>query len=758
MIEWKFILDESTTNMEVPEPDGWADLQLTIKRDETWHGIFFDFASTTMTWDGEAAQYIQQRRQQDGLLTKLVVSVYFRCNEEEPFELFYRGRINFGKYSELCGNECSVTVLVEEENCTMVLRNRFDTPVDPEAPKAFDGITVVPNYPRNGFTLTLKPVRRTLRSRAEVIDGDYEQDFLPLGVIAWYDGPHADLLLGWTTSPVTSLQEFTMSAQPFVFKGNNAGAGNPATDLTSMLELVQGQNFDCSYDHVDISYRVKGEIELRTSKGLTTFGQTGSTITARIYKLPAGLDPLVTGNWQVLQEMPVTVFPSAPEGTRTNSFDVAGTFTDNAPATGDRYYFTFKMVNSFSVEGVSPVFGTVISGLVITTTDDSFIEFVAPTVCEATTTKAFAIHELISRTTELITDGCLRGRSEYYGRTDSEPYAADADGCGGLRVLFNGLNLRNAPDAKFFVTARNIFSGLNAIDNIGIGIEPAPIGNGLVLRWEPVQYFYQNDELLILQAVPSAKTEVIENKHYATVDAGYKIWQTEDTAGLDEVHSPRQYRTGVDTVPHKLDISCIFIAGSYLIEQTRLLTFAETGAADTAMDAEIFILCLERNGAELEVEQGNVTNATGLFDPSSILNARISPIRNLLRWFKSIINTYQNVQNAMARLYFASGEGNYTACYFLADADCRLEKTTICENHLLHTTVFNDLDDALPIWRNETVKLEYPFSVADYKLVKANPYGYIRIDCGGQTIRGYIREINYRPAQGIADITLIKKY
>ena len=122
--------------------------------------------------------------------------------------------------------------------------------------------------------------------------------------------------------------------------------------------------------------------------------------------------------------------------------------------------------------------GNIVLGT-ITFDPETYVNLSANRSCPDTTALVSLVHEAASRVTEIITDRCLTVKSDYYGRTDSEPYAAAEDGCGSLRVLSSGLRLRNAPNPVHFMSLKDIFDGLKAIDNIGMGVE------GSELRIEP---------------------------------------------------------------------------------------------------------------------------------------------------------------------------------------------------------------------------------------------------------------------------------
>jgi hypothetical protein len=394
--------------------------------------------------------------------------------------------------------------------------------------------------------------------------------------------------------------------------------------------------------------------------------------------------------------------------------------------------------------------------------NNTAITISANKVCPVTDANVYAINETLSRITEAITDNCLKVKSDYYGRTDSQPYTSDEDGCGGLRVTTSGLKIRRAPTPAFFASLKDMFDGLRGIDNIGMGIESNSFIPGYSwLRIEPVEYFYQDIEILSLPFVPEAEISIQEQLHYSNIDSGYQKWEVERINGLDEPNSNRKYRTGLSSVNNTIDITSKLIAGSYAIETTRQQSFADTGAADTTYDNETFIICVERQAYGFIVEQGIKENPADVFSPQTLYNWRIRPFSNLMRWFKSIANSYANIYDSSHKLFFASGTGNFLAEGEIGGAypACKLENGVKAENRDLGVLDFVDTNQATPLWKPEYATLTYPLSVADYKTLKANPYGYISFQCGtGEWKKGYVQNLRYRLNKGECDFTLKIKY
>lgn len=305
-----------------------------------------------------------------------------------------------------------------------------------------------------------------------------------------------------------------------------------------------------------------------------------------------------------------------------------------------------------------------------------------------------------------------------------------------------------------------MLEGLNGIDNIGFSIEDdTTIPGYFVLRVEPVGHYYQDTEMLVFDAIPVADDEVQESLHYSKVLIGYKKWEVEEVNGLGEPNSTREYRTSLDTISNTLDVTSALVTGSYPIEVTRQQSFAESGAADTSYDNDIFLITLERNAYGFAVEQGGITSPSNIFDPATLLNYRLTPARNMMRWAKSVLNSYPNLGGSSHRIFFGSGTGNITASGELTDPTCKLEAGVLAENQDISPTTFADQAEATPLWRPEFSTFEYPLSVAQYQQLKANPYGYISHQCGnGAYEQSFIQEIKFKVAKGKATFTLKKKW
>lgn len=750
-MEFRFHLDD----LEIEEPTGWADFEISMKRDPKYHGIQFEASTGPLGFYGVAAEYLQEKKTQYGVKANVILIAELACDTE--YEEVYRGRLNFGRYKAACGTDCRVYIPVEEDSCQVIFKSRFDQKVDIDSLTAFDGITVLPNYTHMGQEIEIPAKTLLLEDEANLTQQVVEE---LTDSPEWHTttGPNtiqATLLPAFDNVVSSSYGTFGPSPFPSLFAGGNPQV-IPDLPVTVDTGSILG-SIECGLDENFVEFRLKGHAYLEGSNSLASFN-------IQIWKERAGVftqEYIWTNPTPGPGGSTLFVYLNDPAGwdisgwEREMDFDVSDSFDLPNIEQGDKLWFFVRPFSSTFAQ---------IDKLTWTQDPESFFKLSAKAVCEPSDAKSYLIHETLSRAAEAVTNRCMRVKSGYYGRIDSQPFAFDEDGCGGLRMLTSGLKIRRAPEDKFFASPKELLDGVTAIDNIGFAVEPDPeISGKHVLRVEAVDYFYQDDEILSHDAIPAADIEVQEDQHFSKIFLGYKNWTVEQVNGLGEFNSTREYRTSLETINNPFDIQSDLVTGSYPIEITRQQSFAETGAADTRYDNNIFLICLTRTAYDFQVEQDNIDNPANIFDPATVMNFRLSPVRNLMRWFKSIINSYVNLSDSASKLFFSAGAGNLTAEGELIqgayDQACKLENMVIRENQDLFITHFERQEDAVPLWKPETITYEYPMSVSDYRRIREKPYGYINFQCGnGDFQKGYINEVKYRLSQGKATFILKLKW
>lgn len=723
------------------KPKGWDSMEISLKRDDKFHGMQIEASTGPLEFYGDDAVYLKYQKDTFGLSANVILKVSVACDEGETPEEIYRGRLNFGKYKGTCGTSCRVIIPAEEESCQITFKGRLDQKVDMDSLVAFDKTTFLSNYAQMGKTLDVPAKALQTAVKGHVVDGSNPvNDTIVIATPTfWIARPTYGVaeFNSIDTGQLEPVNDHEFSTDPFAI---------PITPQLLFEDVITCFSGDFNYEFVFV-----GTINItRTS------GNVGQLLGAKLKLVKWDGIGTIYVNSTLVQEIDlgITGNPGAPIIEPFNE-----TLTGTTPIADGEGFYGFVELN-LSLLGV----GTVTYDLNVTFAPATSVNIYANKLCPPTPVKYYMIHETLSRVAEAITNRCVRVKSAYYGRIDSQPFAFPADGCAGLRMLTSGLKLRQAPEDKYFQSMQDLLNDLYGIDNIGFSIDPDPDNpGGALLIVEPVEYFYSDFEIMTMPYVPDSSEDVVEGWHYSRILSGYTNWQVEKVNGLQEINATREHRTGIDTISNTLDITSKIVTGSYPIEITRQQSFADSGAADTKYDDMTFLICLVRNAYDFTVEQNNITGAANIYDPATLMNFRISPLRNLMRWYKSIVNSYPPAGSTSQKVFFSQGSANFTAAGELVDGgpdpSCKLENGVKSENQDIYRTDFTDQTQALPLWKNETLTHEYPLSVKEYLHIKANPYGYISVQCGtGGYQKAFIQEIKFSLNRGIATFTLRKKW
>jgi hypothetical protein len=753
MIDWSFILNPDTDNLEVEEPAGWSDGDFVVQRDPVFHGVSIMYGSRDLTFEGLAAEIIKEEYDNNGTEGATTLRVTFTCDDVVQYSEDFA--LDYNTYQEQCGAGCTVSISFEQKGCFQKVAGNIDKVIDVDKTKAIDDTTDLDTYDWLRREITLPAVGLKLQDKAlggkdghtKVLTDDIDWECSGCINASWFGW----LMPGLPETKYSSLGSFVTSSGFEHIRYYGANNIPPYQYITTINTTELLNDIRCELSNGMASFRVKGSVEV----GATDW-DGGFLMRLKLFRLPAGLDETNQANWQELYSQDA-VDISEP-GTYT--YDLADSFPIDI-AQGDKFTFGFF----YQIGRYNEVdFINLSQDPSPEDAPTNFLDITALSICEDSQAFVYAVHELLSRLTESMSNKCLKLESEYYGRTDSQPTAYERDGCGSLRVLTSGLYIRRAETPSLSMSLKTALQGLRAIDNIGYALQENSAGED-VLKVEPATYFFQDVEVIRLPLVSSALKTVNIEEVIGEIKSGYTNWEPEAINGLDEFNSTREHRLILDNAKTVLDILCEFVAASSVWEITRQQSFAETGAADTKYDNNIFIACMVRDGSyylylhdELAVEQGGILDPSNIVDPDTVYNFRISPFRNLLRWYKSIIGSYR-VVDPTKKIKFVAGTGNVLASGYLSD-DCAIESQVAhAENEDITSDDIRTLEDSTPLFRPENITFEYPLSLNDFLTIRANPYGYISYQCGtGEWLKGYIRKVSYRIGRGNSTIELRSKY
>lgn len=727
----------------IPEPIGFSEIIFNTIRDDIWHGIFFEASTSQLSFYEEAFDILQNAKQGYGIDAEVIFTADSKCEGETEYTNVITGKLDFSNYQETCGDQCLVRLSVEQDTCAMTFKNRFDQKVNIDSRIAFDKITNLADYDALPITIPLATQVLPISADGHSTKASGSDKYTAVELYASAPPNNQDLMMRPNYGVVIDNSIMTGNLDDAINLWQSPG------DMVVMTPQVLLEELDdCINDPFTYKIRLKGTLIV------TNVVETGSnniSLWACVDYWDGVGEHHGPGNavGDAIELHRVELLSSIAGGGVDNLFDITFTGSFDLPI-GYGMYAYIKVVHV----AISGPDADITADYDIDWDNETSFFLATDKSCPPTRADVYMINETLARVTESITNNCLTIKSDYYGRVDSQPFASDVDGCGGLRVVTPGLRIRQAADKQFFASMKELMEGLRAIDNIGMGMD------GNLVRIEELEYFYQNNKILDILFIPKSFHGIDSNNVYSNIKYGYNKWEIKSIKGIDEFNSIKESRTGIKSVNNPLDITSNLIASGYIIENLRTITLADSGNTDSTYDNDVFIICVERAGYSYIVEQGVTQDADDFYSPPTAYNWRIRPLYNLMRWFKSIAQSYVNLSNTASKIFFTSGTGNYLAEGQLSPYDvCRLEAGVLPENSDISINSFQDPLKGTPFYKAETVKFVFPLSVKDYKTIKANPYGYINVQCGtGPVIKTYIKSINYKPADGTAEFLLIKSW
>lgn len=767
-MRWRFTLDSASygTLVLADEPIGWADVVQTFKRDKDWHGIFFDFTLSLKFW-GQGHAYVRNVYENIGIDEYVELLVEIACSDTDGFEEFYRGKLLMAKYKEVVADHCEVEVPIDPAGCLMQFRNRIDQAVNLDSNQDFDNNPLTAYSGLNQY-ITLLPksiVKRTLST----IGSTNSLSSVDNQIITSGTGTAVRQSLSFYSIPIdtfTLAEVNTVNSTPLSWN-----LSTPAPLPTQMVVSEPGT--------YQIDYRYPIEVE---SWALTEDNSTEPQGCSWGAYSPAQWEEFTEWELTFVIELNGTITYTNVFESRTSdciaghknwSSPVSGSLTI-ALSAGDSIRASIR-VKSTGEWDRNIVFNRTLDFHNIVTLNpaltDTYFNVHAVIQNPATQCRAYLINESFSRTVESITNDCLRVYSDYFGRTDAEPYSSPIDGCGSLEAIFKGLHARQFPANRVLMALsfKDLFEAMNAVHCIGIGIEPdvnRP-GNDL-LRIEPMNYWY-DDSTIILSCdnVPEIRRASAPEMYLSLFQFGYEKWEAENSMGLDEFCTKREFRSTRKEIKNTVSRQCKFIASGYAIEVTRNIHYTADSTKDWRWDNDTFLLCVRRDGSAFAVEQGidcaDTSTMTDIIDPPSIYNYRISPIRNMMRWSQYLFATYfPSPAGPDAKFIFNSGEGNFLVKGKLING-CIEEITEVAENDDIDVNVFSNPDHATPLFCPATDEFEYPVAWQTIRAWRLNPSllrGVIRYRhfSSDPWAEGYVVQIQYKPNEGKATFTVLPKF
>ncbi len=783
---------------EIDEPIGFDNLKMTMKRGD-YHGMSAEVSEQTLEFYGIAADLIREAYHTD-LDTELTYRV--TADGEE----MYSGVLDLSTYEEQYSDYCSVSCKVGEVGVKTMFNNRTDVEIDLNGTKTIDGKSLAHSYPWQRLVLpqrVIEYVNYLKEAEQYQYDGTLPDEFRWAFIDLVYD---TQALNEFGSLADKWFQASKVGENKFGSSQNHNTIPNIAKTFTSYYTPADSDDMD--YDdnsYIHINLQLKGSIVFDTS----LFTNTGSG-TANMYIYPKLVlnGSVSTGSGQYLiftndnraveKQFSINIDEYVQVG-QLNSL-LIGLFIQN---NNYQYYSG----------GIQYLNNPAPFHIVIDSDSSLKMELKSNRSKEVSADTLF-VHEALNKVSESISENALTVKSELYSRFDSllNPYTPTSDnqyqyahyfGESALKVITNGYKIRGLyttdKERNMPMSFKTLIEALDAIDCIGWGFSEE--SGTTYIRVERWSWFYKTDDPILRITNPKeVRTAIDTSLIISELNIGYKKYTTnEDISSIDSIMSERTFTTSTKAVSQSVSKLCSFIADNYATELTRRAALKANPDEEYKYDENIFLFSVywamrqEGNAYGIGSDEDAGEVAGGYTGTSENYNCKISPARNAYHWINRLfcvagikpftctsgtINYKAQIKTIPIRL-LGDDEQIYTIPDSVNDIPAYTQKLPgaqvsnlqqNAENYTLreryyktyqldntgqvNTGIPSSDDVVIPrVFKAETISFTYPLSVAEYRKVKANPYGLIEVD----GVLGWIKEFTYSFADGEATFKLIPK-
>jgi hypothetical protein len=382
------------------------------------------------------------------------------------------------------------------------------------------------------------------------------------------------------------------------------------------------------------------------------------------------------------------------------------------------------------------------------------------------TTEGFPLYEATERVLQHILDNRFPLYSEHFGRTDTTYNANGAKYQSENQLRFahiqTGLNLRGVKLSgveAFSLNFKDLFKGLQAIYNVGYGLEKMAGETHERVRIEPYAHFFQNTLALDLSSrihpldiVSQVMPELIP----VHIKSGFDNFEYLEINGRAEPNTTSE-RTSVMNTDSKFDCICP-LRGDTKGIYSALSTEYDT--KDSKGDNKVFIVKSQRAGAKVKLWGGSITYELPTKTQWKAEKAQNIEVVGDTSVFKNdLLNRYftptRMLKRSANRLKAGMTKFNHTALRFQSSDKLQGLKTTgegytIAENEDMPLSSMDN-----PIFKAMKHTVVCDFDLTDLTTLLANKTGYIKFT---DNLSGYLLSLKKKNNQAQAEITIVERY
>lgn len=349
----------------------------------------------------------------------------------------------------------------------------------------------------------------------------------------------------------------------------------------------------------------------------------------------------------------------------------------------------------------------------VTNKDDNSIKIEDQTLLDDTVSKAVTVNQAFRQVLN------NRFYSDYF-----------TTGCGKDLVLVKGSWIRLLNQSRMYLNFKNLFDNLARILGLGYGYEK--LGSEVVVRVEPIEYFYSSDEPVVtftdIEKYSITETVGVDFA-YNKIKVGYKnLEYNSSNAATEDFHTTHSYETPLTGIVTKeLNLVSDFVASGFGIRAQQLRLAQQT--SDSDLDDKIFIVSLIADLKISKRDEGYI-DVSGIFAADTAMNLDLSPKRNLIRHYQLFSSSMQKALNTEV-FEFSGAERNFTLVTETVDS-CHHSGQVSEESDMPSKGLVS------PLFTNEKIVLDGLQGFDQLDAVINNPYAPVTFFNGKAYINGYV--------------------
>ena len=727
---WQFrLIDSSNISTIVEEPVGWDGISCSFTRNMSHHGIFSNINTSDFEWVDTAYDLLLAEYNAHGANGNYQLLIEYECADGDGYTTYFQGKFDFNTLERQCLDYCFIKCSVTTTRCADIFLSRMGQDVNVLSTENFDGETIAPM----GYNpLNIEGQDIFVQNKGDNDNGDNfgatATDTSNLTGARYFSIP-----VYLPNNPIMEFGEFNVNniSPSIVYDTDGINnwtilpiAPSEITKFFDFIYLYQPIPDDC-VDVINVDWRTKGNFNITPN-----FNGTLDRLILRAQQL-LPLTGLLTDLGTVL----VATGVALTNGVQTTiAFDESNTASFN---NGNIYQYVTFYWQVEIIKTTASALDQTIFNIDYESGGVNYFNMEANSACGASVTDSVYLPNLLEwlPTAYLPTD-CPTLEVEPNLRDCLESYS-----------VTKGSMLRNVTEPsvpQLFTNYEFMFDQCRKIFNIGWGFN----NNDTEITIANIEDFYQSTIIVDVGLLDKATFTTAKDLVYGTITIGYNKWEAEEYNGLDEMNTQRQYRRNINSNPSELDLMSDIITAGYTIEVTRRKNQANTGTSDWRYDDDIFLINTFVDEGSLYAYRG-ASDTANMYSPSTRMNLRLTPVRNLMRWFKTLAGAQPTITNET--LKFTSGTGNYLAESRFAD-QCFIETGVVSEQQDVIST---DVVTPTPIWKTIYATFDAPLTMVQFEAIKTNVYGAIRFRCGNDLYLGNIVTLSHEPNTGLASFKLL---